>query len=189
MRWICEILDGLLKAVDPVLKLGALAGGIFALWKWTQDQRWRRAEQLDKLIKEFGDDENILLATQCLDWNKRKVSLKSGKEIIVSSDELIAALRVPSDPDFSTFPYPQSKIRDALDALLAFFGRLELAIEGGFIEEEYTISYFGYWIERMRTMSQHSKRYGDAPDKMRKYMREYGPDELIKGLFRRTHPG
>jgi hypothetical protein len=58
------------------------------------------------------------------------------------------------------FSEAQAKIRDALDAIFAFFGRLESAIAIRFIDEAPAIGYFGYWLHRLYTVKEYLRRHG-----------------------------
>lgn len=166
----------LYEIADLVLKTLVLFGGVFALWRWVVEQRWRRYERLDEFIESFEKDEMIGFATQVLDWSRRTVVMSGGQAVKFSSSDVAAALRIHTEADSQvTFPDPQDKIRDAFDAILAFFGRLESAIANGFIDEDATLDYFGYWLERMNTMSEHKSADSNVENKMRRYEDKYGP--------------
>jgi hypothetical protein len=94
------------------------------------------------------------------------------------------ALRVHTDLGADSdvaFAPPQDRIRDALDAILAFFGRLESAIANGFVDEAPAMRYFGYWLKKMYTMSEHQGAGADVQEKMRAYEDAYGPGKDIMG--------
>jgi hypothetical protein len=167
---------------DLVIKALALLGGTFALYRWHVAQKWQRYQQLDKYIAAFEANKLIFLATQVLDWKVRNHVLPEGKSIPVTSHDVVLALRVHTEPDSDgkevEFSEAQAKIRDALDAILAFFGRLESAIANRFIDEGPTIAYFGYWLHRLYTVEEHENADPLVASKMRAYERAYGPSEM-----------
>lgn len=52
--------------------LGAAIAFIISLHQWRRAQGWQRAEQLDKLIHKFEEDELLRLATLVIDWTDRE---------------------------------------------------------------------------------------------------------------------
>jgi hypothetical protein len=63
-----------------------------AIWEYIKDVKWKKSEFLSKEVKEFQNDENIKMVFQLLDWNKRKVKLKTAPNLI-SSVAPLAAMR------------------------------------------------------------------------------------------------
>jgi len=169
---------------DLSLKIAALVGGVFALKRWRVDQRWRRYQQLDKYMTSFENDRMLLLGTQILDWKLRPVKAPDGTTVTITSKDLVAALQVHTENPEPTFCDPQPLLRDALDALLTFFGRLESAIANGFVDESPALHYFGYWLCRMYTMEEHKGEDPNVQSKMRAYEQAYGP-ETMPSLYNR----
>lgn len=71
----------------------------------------------------------------------------------------------------------QPQLRDAYDALLAFFLRLELSISSGLIDADSTEAYFGYWLERFLEFDRH-------PDKDGKILHGVTPKAMVAGYIK-----
>jgi hypothetical protein len=167
-----------------VAKLAA-AAGVFAwgVYEWRRAQAWKRAELLDKLIREFETTPALRLAAQALDWTSRSVTLPEIGRIGFTNEEFLAALRRHREAPDERFSTAEATLRDAFDALLAFFSRLEVAVADGLVHGESTIGYFGYWIERYATLDRHS---GHVPQAV-EYAVAYSDVSQVHALFRR-HP-
>lgn len=85
------------------------------------------------------------------------------------------------------FPGEQATIRDAYDALLTFFNRLELAIATGLIDAEPTKAYFRYWLDHFLKMSRHEDRNhvletGTPQQMVVRYIETNGDIESVRRL-------
>jgi hypothetical protein len=171
-----------------VITMAGAAVAFFIGWmQWRRGQEWQRAEQLDKFIRQFESDELLKLATVVLDWKDRAVKFR-GQDFKMRNRDVLLALRKhqsPEDPD--EFPGEQPTLRDAYDALLAFFNRLEIAIKTELIDSAPAKAYFAYWLERLVTFDQHTAESdvdnGADPAKLvAKYISAYSDEESIKRL-------
>ena len=178
---------------DVILTIiGMIAAGfafVQTVREWRAAQRWKRAEQLDQFVNRFDNDAMLRLASVIVDWTDRAVTFLN-RSLTVRNDDVLLALRVHTDldPDCK-FPGEQPAIRDAYDALLAFFARLELALTSGLIDKAPARAYFRYWLQRFVTMDRHPDRKGvlagQAPAAMvRNYVRAYGDEDSMKRLCR-----
>jgi len=145
---------------DVILTLITMAGAVVAFilsWmQWRRGQDWQRAEQLDKFVVKFETDELLQLASVVLDWTDRKVMFRE-REFTVRNLEVVSALRDHQlIENQNKFPGEQPVLRDAYDALLAFFNRLELGISSGLIDSEFAKEYFRYWLERLTRFDRHN---------------------------------
>ena len=178
---------------DVILTLITMAGAIAAFligWmQWRRGQAWQRAEQLDKFVVKFESDELLKLATAVLDWYQRTVTFK-GCDLTVRNSEVLLALRdhrtIEDDNKFSS---QQATLRDAYDALLAFFNRLELGTTTGLVESAAAKAYFAYWLERLVSFDQHRAEAtvvngADPANLVAAYIRVYGTPESIEELCR-----
>ena len=78
--------------------------------------------------------------------------------IDVQNDQVLLALRDHrSIEGVDKFPYEQPTFRDAYDALLTFFNRLELALTTGLIDRDPARAYFSSWLERLVKFDRHKK--------------------------------
>lgn len=136
------------------LVAAAVAFG-FGLYQWRRSQAWQRAEKFDKLVEKFETDELLRLATVIIDWSERKVRFRN-RDLTVLNDEALLALRDHQAIEvLPKFPGEQATLRDAYDALLAFFNRLDVAISTGLIDAKPARDYFGYWLERLLKFDRH----------------------------------
>jgi hypothetical protein len=134
---------------------GAAVAFIYARQDWREAQRWKRAEQLNEFVTRFETDPLLRLASAVTDWTSRTVMHNGHPFQIHNNDALLALRNHETMEDDESFEGEQDTIRDAYDALLAFFTRLELALHSELIDVEPTRSYFRYWLERFTTMDRH----------------------------------
>ena len=177
-----------------VTMIGAVVAFVIGLFHWRRSQAWQRAEQLDKFIEKFETDALLKLSTVVLDWNDRNVKFQE-RDFAMRNDEALLALRDHRElggegseiENEDMFPGEQPHIRDAYDALLAFFNRLELSISTRLIDVTPAQAYFAYWLKRLVTFDRHpddkNVLNGTTPESMvAKYIRAYGEPASIKKL-------
>ena len=183
-----NIVDVILAVIGGV---GALIAFTHTLRTWKEGQRWQRADKLDKLIDTFEKEPLLRLACVVVDWTFRKTDV-DGKQFSFTNEDALLALRIYGDgpgqsrDEFST---TQAKIRDAYDALLTFFSRLDVALEAGLIDQAPTRRYFVYWLETLLTMKHHPDEknvlLGQSPAQaVAGYIRQYGNPTAIENLTR-----
>jgi hypothetical protein len=178
--------------VDVVLTLlgaiGAAIAFIHTLRTWKESQRWQRADKLDKLIETFENESLLRLACLVVDWTYRKADV-DGKAFSFTNEDVLLSLRLYGDEPGQTrkFSPTQARIRDAWDALLTFFSRLDAALDAGLIDRAPAQRYFVYWLEVMLTMKHHPDETrvlgGQSPDQaVAGYIRQYGNPRAIENL-------
>ncbi len=173
---------------DIVLTILAMCGGVVAfrqtLREWREAQRWRRTEQLDKIIERFESDDLLRLARVALDWTVRDTT-HAGKPIRVTNDDVLLALRFHRDlAAGQAYGGEQAILRDAYDAFIAFLGRLNLALENKLIDVAPSEFYFHYWLKRFTTMDWHPDSTGVLGGKephymVAQYVEKYGDPKSI----------
>jgi hypothetical protein len=184
-----EIIDAVVKIVALV---GAAAAFLWGLHQWKEGQRWKRAERLDTLIREFATTPLVSLACKVIDWNASSVTLAPDDVVVYDTSEVRDALQVHWDASQEAveYPPPRNRIRDALDALLDFFVRLEHEIAADLVEARPAIQHFGYWICRLETMSEHARDktadLAKVRKEMRRYEQAYSDPAAMRRLFRMT---
>lgn len=140
--------------IDAVtLGLGFL-GGIAALVQWRRDQSWKKADKLDSMYKEFEANRLIQIACRVLDWSRGNFKFPDGEELRFTEEDVKKSLVVHGDQEL-TFTAAQTRMRDAYDALLSFFERLESAIDGGLVNQGPAMRLFGYWVKHLDEMPEH----------------------------------
>jgi hypothetical protein len=100
----------------------AVAGGSFALWRWTVDQKWRRVQYAQTLVKEFFEKENVIKACEVVDTIgdvqfKDESNSKKHRNIDVTDKFLISSFTTFDQKEENT--YDEIAIRDVFDDFLA----------------------------------------------------------------------
>lgn len=158
------------KLLIDALTLGvAFIGGLLALVQWRRDQSWKKAEKLDSLYKEFEASRLIQIACRVLDWSRGRFTFPDGEKLEFDQADVENSLLVHDDLPELTFTPVQTRMRDAYDALLAFFERLESAIGTDLVDEQSALRLFGYWIKHLDMMPEHP----NCPSRAMKYIARY----------------
>jgi len=146
--------------IDLLIALISMVGTgiafVCTIVTWREGQRWQRASKVDELILYFESNELIQLACVAIDWPARTIEFR-GKDFSYESRDVLAAVgafgRTRAEAMVAT--PTQARLRDAIDVLIAFFGRVDTALESRLIDAAPTRSYFGYWIERLVSLDRH----------------------------------
>jgi hypothetical protein len=166
------------KLLIDAITLGfAILGGLVALVQWRRDQAWKRAEKLDSLYKEFEGNRLIQIACRVMDWNRGNFSFPDGEQFSFNTSDVKASLVIHGAAEL-TFTPTQARMRDAYDALLAFFDRLHTAIDNGLVDQKPAGRLFAYWIEHFAEMPEH-----DCVGESLKYVARYS-DKVSFELLR-----
>lgn len=140
--------------IDAVTLGLAGIGGIVALFQWRRDQAWKQAEKLDAMFKEFEANRLIQIACRVLDWSRGNFKFPDGEEFRFTESDVEKSLMVHGDEEL-TFTPSQVRMRDAYDALLSFFQRLESALGSGLVDKKAAKNLFGYWVSHFSMMPEH----------------------------------
>jgi hypothetical protein len=148
VSYLAQLLDDPKELLTLAL---ATAGGIFALWRWTIDQRWRRVLHAQSLIEKFNQNENTVAAFKILDIVDEEVEFKlsddSKKSIKLTNDFLIGAL--------STFDQKEKNdeneivIRAILGDFFDDLSTFQSHVEAGLIKHKDIKPYLEYWFEEL----------------------------------------
>ena len=172
------------KILVEVISLGiAVIGGMVALFQWRRDQSWKRAEKLDNLYKEFESARLIQIACRVLDWSRGRFKLPNGEEFSFTVEDVHKSFVIHDSSEDITFTPTQAVMRDAYDALLSFFDRLESAISTGLVDEFHAMCLFGYWVNHLDKMPEHPKCVGMVV----RYIGRYGSITSFDSLVSRLH--
>lgn len=123
------------------------AGGCFALWRWKVDQKWRRVQHAQSLIKEFLDKETTAKAFEVLDVADEPVDFKTpnGTEKIEITDNfLIGALSTFDEKDKNTDQ--ELIVRTVLDAFFEDLSIFQSHIDARLIKLKDVKPYLEYYI-------------------------------------------
>ena len=136
--------------------LVAVVGGAFALWRWREDQRWRRVQQAQTLVKEFLQKENTKKAFEILDVDGEVVEFGS-TTIEITDDFLVGAI--------STFDQKKNNtemeliVRGILDEFFDDLSIFQTHVDAGLIELKDIKPYLEYWI---RELTGHGQLRGNS---------------------------
>jgi hypothetical protein len=147
-----ELLAFLNANKDSLTIVAGTIGGGFALWRWTIDQKWRRVQYAQSLIKEFMNNENTRKAFEILDTEGEVIFLKEHgakkkTTIEINDDFLNHAL--------STFDQQSENsdeeiiVRDLLDSVLNELGIFQSHIDAKLIKPEDIKPYLEYWVRAL----------------------------------------
>lgn len=178
--------DLLLNAVTLV---GAAVAFAFGLHQWRRGQDWQRAEQMDKFIQEFQNNDLLSLAATVIDWTRREVTFRGQPFVVTNTDALLALRDHSAMGENPVFKLEQATLRDAYDALLAFFQRLELAISTQLVDAPPAVHYFRYWLGHFLAFDKHpdvnNELKGRSPREMvAGYIEAYADPASIQRLCR-----
>src|SRR5262249_23514602 len=138
IKAILNMTDQAKNLWDVVLNIVTMVGAGVAFWfglhQWRRGQDWQRAEQMDKFVQQFEDDGLLRLAAIIVDWTRRVVVFREREFAMTNTDALLALRNHEHMGPKPVFEGEQATLRDAYDALLAFFARLELALSTQLID-------------------------------------------------------
>jgi len=172
-------------AVDPTITITnlkeiatlaiAVVGGSFALWRWMEDQKWRRVQYAQSLVTKFLEEKGVTKACEVLDTVGEvefEVENNSKKRHVINiTDEFLIG-------SFSTFDENEENtedeilIRDTFDSLFGGLSLFQSHIEAGLIKLQDIRPYLEYWI---RELSGHGKVHSEAVAlQIGKYLQYFG---------------
>ena len=163
-----EIIDFILKII-PIL---GIIPFLKAIWEYIRDLKWKKSEFLAKEIKEFQNDENVRIVFQLLDWNKRKIKIKSG-EFTIGDYDLVSALQTHDIK--SKYTVQEAELRDIFDDFFDKLSTFNIYIKNDLISEKELYSYIGYYVNILDSKSRKPKPLIDT---FKKYITFYQFDNI-----------
>ena len=180
------------RLCDVILSMVTIFGGVIGfvvgLRQWRRGQAWERANKLDHFIEKFETDDLLQFCATALDWTKREVTFRGRKVVITNSDVILSLRDYRTITERPMYPGEQPLLRDAYDALMTFFQRLELSIATELIDAGHAKAYFAYWLERLVTLDRHCHpdkeipKEMSPPDMISAYIKMYGDPASISRL-------
>jgi hypothetical protein len=142
-----------MMARDWISLFGIIVGIIAfssGLLQYMKAQKWKRAEFVANLIKEFDSQEEIQNTKLMLDWNRRDLVIHSigfpeGRKINDFDDNLLLEALKPHT-ETSGFSDDQVAIRDTFDKFLDYLENFDHFIESGLVDTIEFKPYLIYWI-------------------------------------------
>jgi hypothetical protein len=141
-----------LSGVGKILAgLATVGGGGFALWRWTVDQRWRRVQYAQQLVKEFFTSENTKLALRMLDVQgniELPPAKKDGKRwrTVDVSEELLTNSLLTFDQQVD-FDEPHLSVRLIFDQFFTDLSMFQHHLDAKLILLRNIRPYLAYWIK------------------------------------------
>jgi hypothetical protein len=146
VSYLAKILDDPKELLTLIL---ATAGGVFALWRWTIDQKWRRVQHAQSLVKNFLEKKNTIKAFEILDTTGKvectsNYDSKMEDTIDVTDEFLIGALSTFDQKDENDDK--EVIIRDIFDSYFDELSTFQSHIETGLITLQDIQPYLEYWM-------------------------------------------
>jgi hypothetical protein len=200
-----EIVDNIKEVIAFVT---ATAGGGFALWRWTVDQKWRRVQHAQSLIEDFFDNENVAKACEIIDTDekveldededsKKSRKVEISEEFLLQSFSIFLKKRNDSDgPSVNDLSIDGNRTQD--DGIVRkdkntgdenyvrwvfddFFGRLsdfQSHIEAGLIQLRDISPYLEYWMKELSGRG--NIRGKQFSRQLDAYLRYFGYDRVLQ---------
>jgi hypothetical protein len=150
LKFIQQNKEALTFLVSVAGGIAVVIGGVFALLRWFVDQRWRRVQYAEQLVKEFFASENTKLALRMLDVQGRMElpPLKKGdKNRPVKIDELLLINSLLTLEQQQRFGQPEFSIRMILDQFFTDLSMFQHHIDAKLIKVRDVRPYLEYWIK------------------------------------------
>jgi hypothetical protein len=148
VSYLAKLLDDPNELLTLIL---ATAGGIFALRRWTIDQKWRRVLHAHALVERFQQKPSTIKAFEILDVVDEEIDLefpdKSKKPIKVTTDFLIGALSTFDQKEMND--EKEIAVRTILGDFFDDLGTFQSHIDSGLIKTKDIKPYLEYWIQEL----------------------------------------
>jgi hypothetical protein len=156
-EWLSKFLVFLNANKDSLATIGLSVAGVFALWRWVVDQRWRRVQYAQQLVKEFFANANTKLALRMLDTMgemELPPETTDGENQIIILDEamLIESLRTLDEQQ--RFSEPHFTIRMIFDQFFTDLSMFQHHIDAKLIKRKDVRPYLEYWIKSINGYGQ-----------------------------------
>ncbi len=175
-----DTLEWLKFGLELACAVGAVYGFTVAREDWKQSQRWRKSEELEKIIDRFEADETCRLACALVDWSSRTVTYREAAFSFTSANAL-EAVAIHDVDEIASYTMEAAVLRDALDGFLAFLVRLEAALARDFIEVAHAKPQLAYWVKHLVTYERHAATESAAAERIARYVARYSdPHALLR---------
>jgi hypothetical protein len=136
---------------DLLTLLLASMGGAFALWRWMVEQKWRRVQHAQSLIKTFHERPNTIKAFEIIDTEgdvEFSVQNTKKREVVDITDRfLIGALSTFDQQGGNT--EKELIVRDILDDFFSDLSTFQSHIEADLIKLQDIRPYLEYWMREL----------------------------------------
>lgn len=138
------------QAARLLAGLATLAGGFFALWRWTVDQRWKRVQYAQQLLDKFFDKANTKIALRMLDvQGKTKIPLcgTTSRTKTINLDGAMIKKSLRTLEQQQRFGEPYFSIRMTFDEFFTDLAMFQHHIDAGLIKLKDVRPHLRYWIK------------------------------------------
>jgi hypothetical protein len=170
-----------IEAKEVIAFVTAMGAGIFALWRWTIEQRWRRVQYAHKLISEFFAKPNTEKAVRMLDA-ERYIELfpehedQAKRRVFVREIMMIEALKTSAEKD--KFPTNEFRVRNIFDEFLTDLSAFQHHIDARLLKLSDIKPYLEYWI---KAMNGYGKIRSDAfAHQLKKFLIDFDYEAVIR---------
>jgi hypothetical protein len=149
-EWLGNFLSFLNTNKDSLATIGLIVGGGFALWRWAVDQRWRRVQYAQQLLKEFFTNANTKLALRMLDAvgeMELPPASADGENQTITLDEKMLIESLLTLDQQPTFNEPHFTIRMIFDQFFTDLSMFQHHIDAKLIKQKDVRPYLEYWIK------------------------------------------
>jgi hypothetical protein len=145
-----EVLDSLEQHKELLTLLVATVGGGFALWRWAVDQKWRRVQYAQSVIKQFLEKEDTPKAFEILDTLGEIEFTEDGGEVttIKVTDEFLIGVLSTFDQKVENSD-SELIVRVILDNFIDELSTFQSHIDAGLIKLQDIQPYLEYWIREL----------------------------------------
>lgn len=139
--------------LELVLKGFALVGGLFAVYRYYNEQKWRRAEFVNREVDAFLSLPRVQVALKLLDFNVIRVNPDTGsfalpgRGIAIGDKHLVRAIVDHNTQQNPSFSDEEAIAREAFDELFTRLDRFNTAVEQGLIAPKLLKKHLEYWLK------------------------------------------
>jgi hypothetical protein len=148
VNYLAKFLDNPQELLTLIL---GTAGGAFALWRWTVEQKWRRVLYAQNLLEKFLQKETTLKAFDILDIVDEDVEFKfqdeSKRPIKLTNDFLIGALSTFTEKELND--EREIVVRKIMSVFFDDLSTFQNHIEAGLIKPRDIKPYLEYWFQEL----------------------------------------
>jgi hypothetical protein len=139
--------------LDLVFKCFALAGGLFAVYRYYDEQRWRRTEFVNREVDAFLAQPRVQVALRLLDFNAIRINPDTGtfalpgRGIAITDAHLVRAIMDHNKIEDPHFTDEEAIAREAFDELFTRLERFSVAVSQRLISPALLEKHLQYWLK------------------------------------------
>lgn len=150
---------------------GGLSSVVVGLIQYSKAQRWKRAEFVYQVIKEFESKRAVRNVMQILDYNRSRIGFEVDKPPVKVTDDVVEKALRPHR-EGGEYNDIEKLIRDAFDEFLDGLERFETFVRSGLVSAEEFGPYLDYWV-RIIGDPANDRKFPDLRDALWTFIKEY----------------